>query len=261
MKNSLSITLLLLCACVSQTTIAQKRKQAQDSTVVITFQEIKPVGATKKKGSSESNVIKIAPLGFINGTFPLYYERRLADFFTLQVGGGLTSRNYMRGVWVDGLSEIAETKYPWDADGYGDEADPLYDFSNRTARLGHLFSVEPRLYFESEAPEGLYLGLGYNKMRYNFQIPALVSTSNGNREHKGKPVDEYENVSDMMANFGGQSIYDRLSFEYAVGIGLRNVRGSKYARYQDGNSYVEGPTAYKDSKINFTIGLRVGYHF
>jgi hypothetical protein len=255
---------LLLCPFLSvclNPALAQKKQQVKDSSVVIIFQETPAAAAKHKKSSSENNVIKLAPLGFISGAFPLLYERRITDFFTLQLGGGLTNKNYMRAAWVDALDGLSDTKYPWDGDNYYDEADGLYNFDHRTPKMGYLYTVEPRIYFESEAPEGAFLGFQYNFSKFNFQIPALKKTDNGDYTHTGAPVQEHENITDFMVHFGGQQLFDRITFEYSTAIGLRKISGTKYAAHTDGSTLTEGLTAYKDNRINFGIGLKVGYHF
>ena len=73
---------------------------------------------------------------------------------------------------------------------------------------------------------------------------------------------EFENISDLMVHFGTQTVYDRLTFEYTTGIGLRNVKGSTYVANYDGSTVSdEGFATYKQTVFNFSIGLRVGYHF
>ncbi|HUQ96583.1 MAG TPA: hypothetical protein VM010_02890, partial [Chitinophagaceae bacterium] len=134
-------------------------------------------------------------------------------------------------------------------------------FDHRTPKMGYLYSIEPRVYFESEAPEGSFLGFEYNYAKYKFQIPGLLKSTNGDYTHSGAPMDEYENITDLMVHFGGQQLFDRISLEYSTGVGLRKISGAKYAAYDDGSGLVEGLAAYKDNKINFGIGLKVGYHF
>ena len=181
---------LCLLACINPVA-AQNKKQAKDSSVTIIFQESQAASTSSKnkKGSSENNIIKIAPLGFISGQFPLLFERRISDFFTIQAGGGLTNKNFVRAAWNGISDDMAETKYPWDNGNYNDEADGLYNFDSRKPQMGYMYTVEPRIYFESEAPEGNFLGLAYNYAHYNFQIPALTKTGSYDYVHNGAPVD------------------------------------------------------------------------
>lgn len=73
---------------------------------------------------------------------------------------------------------------------------------------------------------------------------------------------EHENIGDLMAVFGYHDIYDRLTTDYSIGIGIRNVSGIKY--YYGINSIdppMEGFAPYKQSILNVNIGLKIGYHF
>lgn len=241
---------------------AQEKKNRKDSTVVIFFNENKSERTTRKK-TGESNIVKIAPLGLISGTYPILYERVITNFLTVQVGGGLTGKNFWRNAIqkTDNDSKLSMV-YPWgEDDSKYDEADPLFEFRNRKATMGYMFTVQPRLYFESEAPDGSFVGISYDYYHYAFSIPGLVKNSSDQYVHKGDAKSEHENISDIMVHFGYQTIYDRLTMEYTTAIGLRNVKGAKYAANYSAGTFEEGIATYKQNIFNFGIGIKVGYHF
>ncbi|GAB4092767.1 DUF3575 domain-containing protein [Flaviaesturariibacter terrae] len=259
--NQLRLLLILLLAATSlQPVLAQSRRQARDSTVTIIFGEQKS-GSTssKKKGSTQNNIVKIAPLGFISGQFPLLYERRISGMLTVQVGGGLTHRNYIRNTFINVLHDEDAPlikQYPWSANsGDYDLAPEPYNFDVRKPKMGYMYRLEPRLYFGGDAPEESYLGFQYNYARYNFSIPGYVAASN---DFSGAEKNEYETLTDFMVHFGHQWLYDRLSMEWSSAIGLRQIRGSKYVVSNHGT---EGFASYDKSLINFGLGFTVGYHF
>ena len=170
---------------------AQNNKNRRDSTVVVIFNENKTASEKKKsRKSGEDNVIKIAPLGFISGSFPVY--------------------------------------------------------------------------FESEAPDGSFLSASYDYYSYKYSIPRLVVNANGDPKNSGASKSEYENISDLMVHWGYQSVYDKLTLEYTTGIGLRTAKGSKYVGnydYSTNKITDEGIATYSQTGFNFSIGLKVGYHF
>jgi hypothetical protein len=226
----------------------------------------------KKKSSTEKNIIKFSPLGFITGAFPIYYERVVSDFFTVQTGLGFTSRNYMRSI-IQQASENNNINfnYPWDpsANIY-DQTEESYYFQYRTATPGFMFTIQPRLYFESDAPDGAYLGVSYDFLRYNFKTSGMRDDpfSPGIKTQIGGPTKkEHENISDLMATFGYHDVYDHLSVDYSIGMGIRNVKGVKYfyGTGYDINSNpitpIEGFADYKQTTFNFNLGIKVGYHF
>lgn len=263
---------MALCAVPFLGNAQSSKKARKDSTVVIIFNNNSGKDEEeKKKSSGEDNIVKIAPLGFINGTFPVYFERRINDFFTVQAGLGLTSRNYLRS-WIRQAAnvdfgtndnEYKEMTYPWEVtSGLYDEADRTFDFTHRKAGIGFMASVQPRFYFESDAPDGAFLGLSLDYGRYNFSIPGmLLNPATSSWEHIGSAKKEYENLTDFMVYWGYQSVFDKLTVEYTTGIGFRSVSGSKYAFSSGSGAPVEGFATYKQGTFNFNIGIKVGYHF
>lgn len=239
---------------------AQRKRQAQDSSVTIVFSERTTTGA-KRKTAGDGNIVKIAPLGFIGGVFPLSYERRINDFITVEAAGGLTHRNYVRGAFVK--EEGVDVKqYPWGAAAAGeDEAEPAYNYDYRTPKIGFTYRIMPKIYFEEEAPEGSYIGLQYNFLKYKFSIPKYQGTVLSGYSHSGAPVEEYENVTDYMVYFGRQIVNNRITVESASGIGLRQVNGTKYVATANGGSVKDGLAAYKQNTINLGIMFTLGYHF
>jgi hypothetical protein len=224
-----------------------------------------------KKASTEKNIIKFSPLGFLTGSFPIYYERVVNDFFTVQTGLGFTSRNYIRSI-IQQASENNNIKYnyPWDPSSpITDLTEDSYYFQYRTATPGFILSIQPRLYFESDAPDGAYLGISYDFLRYNFKTTGMRDDpfNIGSTTQVGGPVKkEHENISDLMATFGYHDVYDHLSIDYSVGMGIRNVRGIKY--YYGIENFgtppitpIEGFADYKQTTFNFNLGIKVGYHF
>jgi hypothetical protein len=226
----------------------------------------------KKKASSEKNIIKFSPLGFLTGAFPIYYERVVNDFFTVQTGLGLTNRNYVRSI-VQQASDNSNLNinYPWDVNSgitYRTEA-PFF-FEYRSVAPGFMFSIQPRLYFESDAPDGAYLGVSYDFYRYNFKTPQMRYDSIYSLNYTqrgGTLLKEHENISDLMATFGYHDVYDHLSVDYSIGMGIRNVNGMKYyfgTKYDSNSNQIEagkGFTTYKQTTFNFNLGIKVGYHF
>jgi hypothetical protein len=261
-KFSLMFLLALLCTVISTSVYAQSKRQVKDSTVTIVFSESARTTSTTHKKSDEDNIIKIAPLGFISGTFPLLYERRITDFFSVEAGAGLTNKNYIRSA-IRGSGEDGVTikDYPWGATYYDDIAEASFQYENRKPKMGFMYRLEPRIYFESEAPDGSYLGFQYQMAKYKFDIPALQG-SNGNYTYSGAPQHEYENVTDFMIHFGNQWVNDRITVESSTGIGLRKIQGVKYVAADTGSGGIkDGLAPYSQSTINLGVGFTVGYHF
>ena len=240
------------------------------STTVVNAQYIKSKdllekGKHKRKKKTD-NIVKIAPLGFVTGAFPIYFERRINNFFTVQVGAGLTGKNHLRGA-IQNAAKIATIHYPWGNNNTGyddnDAAEELFGFDFRKASMGYMFSIQPRLYFDSEAPDGAYVGLSYDYYRHKFTIPGIV-VQGGEAVHNGSTKKEHENLNDVMVYFGYHAIFDHLTLDASGGLGLRSGKGIKYAALFDqssGQITNEGYADYSQKIFSFGIALRVGYHF
>ncbi len=256
MKKSI---LLLLAVCLGMNIMAQRINGSRDTTIRISTYDTKK----KKSGSTEMNVVKLAPFGFIPGTFSAHYERVLSDFFSIQGGVGFTHRNYVRNLFwgTDGL-DLINYQYPGGQDAFDDKADGIYNFDSRTPILGYMFSIQPRLYFDSEAPDGAYFCFSYDRMRHRFEVPGIrYDSTTFNYVHRGSLKQEYEDLSDMLVGFGYQVLYDRLSLDFTGLAGLRNVSGKKYYYFDNGSSIDEGYAKYKQTLFNFNIAIKIGYHF
>lgn len=261
MKQKLTFSFIIFLTMLSLSVLSQTKSQNDSSTVII-FNS----GSTPSKTYNEKNIIKIAPISFITGKFPITYERKITDFLSLQVGVGLTSRDYLRTAInhetalqeSEGIRLISENLPP----NITDASDNLFKFDNRKPAMGYMISIQPRVYFDSEALEGMFMGLSYDMMRYNFYIPGL--TYNGfDVVHNGEKKNEFENIQDFNAFFGSQYLFDRITLEYFLGIGMRSVKGEKYAAGRDYNTHIiyEGVSQYNQKTINLSAGLKVGYLF
>lgn len=262
--KKLLFLIVLFCLSGTLAVKAQKKKHADSSTVII-FTNSSSEHKKKKKATGESNIIKISPLGLASGTFPITYERRITDYFSMQGSAGITMRNYARGLFIhrkDGNDANIKYTYPWTDEYMYDISEPLYGFDFRKAKMGYMVSLQPRIYFESEGLDGGFLGLSFDYYRYNFQIPGIENKGFSTGTQTGPIKKEYENIMDYMVHFGTQALYDRISVEYSLAVGMRNVSGSKYAAsYDQLGELHEGLATYKQTLFNFNMAFRVGYHF
>ena len=221
----------------------------------------------KKRPADDQNIVKLAPLAFISGNIPVYFEREITPWFGMQVGVGITSKNYVRDIFSGAeLSkpEILETKWnDGSIDTYADESIGTEN-KNRKYKSGFFVAAEPRIFFESEGLEGTFIGLSYSRGKYNStskKVKAGASV-NGDPVFTNSTVAEFENISDLMVTFGSQTIYDRITLEYSTGVGLRKINGEKYAYGRNfSGDFVDGISIIEKTKIAFNFSLKVGYHF
>ena len=97
------------------------------------------------------NIFKINPLLFFRGEIPLYYERALTPSLSLELGFGVTLRDYLT------LSFNGD-----DADDYGAGTDIIPNLS---------FHIAARFYFDyTLEPEGMYLQTEFAHLTYSKDI-------------------------------------------------------------------------------------------
>jgi Protein of unknown function (DUF3575) len=244
---------------------------AQETVVFST--KSREASASKKKGSSMQNIVKIAPLSFISGFVPVFYERSINDFFSVQAGIGLTTKNYILDAIgeaggsnsgsTNGINEDykSETWSDGSSSGYYTDQNSTYGGDERKTTIGYLISVEPRLYFNSEGLDGSFIGLNLSTRRNNYSSSAVTNGATS-LTYSGAKVKEFDNLSTMMVNFGYQTLNDNISIEYSGGIGLRKVKGEHYIYATNSTGkYVSGTGFVDKTKVAFDLSFKIGYHF
>lgn len=239
------------------------KAQTIDSTVTIIFtgtpQQKK---AKKEKEPTWENIIKVAPTGMFVGSIPIIYERRLSESIGIQASLGVTSRNFMRGLFkytsLDNYNWPTNTSY-----SYSDVIDDIYTFNLRQSEIGTTFSIEPKFYFDAEALRGIYVGFSYNYYSYKFSTPkAVLNTAKDRIEFISERKNESEKITDFMVHVGRQNIHKHLAFELALAAGLRKVEGTKYiASYKGAGSFYDGFGTYKQLIPHIELTIRLGYAF
>lgn len=209
----------------------------------------------KTKGVSGQDIIKTAPLSFLLGYFPVFYERELADWLGLQGGVGITFKPAVSNIQSGLYSEF----FPDNCDGY--DCGNYYDYSYRKAKIGYMLALSPRLYFSSDGLDGSYLA------------PEVRLYSRRSEAQRPDPDNSYELVrlagqydsekirfTDLMVHYGWQSLYPRLSVDLSIGVGVRRISGAWQTVYQDNFGFFYSTTeAKKESRFRFDVGLRVGF--
>lgn len=246
------------------------KAQKSDSTVTIIFAGEKNASSyskKKKKDSDAYNAIKVAPTGIFVGQIPLVFERKLSPNISIQVGAGLTNQNFLRTAFVkaSSITKNITSDYPWSSSSSTsyDQADELYSFEKRKVEMGTMFAIQPKFYLNDDALDGGFIGFGYNSYSYKFSHPRASAYNSSSIVFKGSDQAEKEKITDFMVYYGIQSISGHFSFEYSTGIGLRKVKGEKYAAAYDYNTskILDGFVSYQQTLFNYEMAFRIGYVF
>lgn len=149
------------------------------------------------------NVLKVNPLLFFRGEIPLYYERALTPNLSLELGLGVTLRNYIA------LSFAGD-----DADDYGAGTEIIANPS---------YHIGARIYFVHDLePQGFYVQPGFSHLVYSKDI--LVRGPDGSFTEE-KYRDE-RTFNDLRAIMGYQmlSATSNWLFDLYAGVAYRDRR-------------------------------------
>lgn len=226
-------------------------------TQVITF------GDDDEDYEYKANIIKTSPSAFLFGRVPFEFERELTDFLSVQVGLGLTFSSALSGLSSELLAEINDessgNNYCNSEQWTNDYCDDLSDADIREGKLGTIISFSPRLWFDSDGMDGSYIA---PLLRYSTYKNKVQKVEEGLQSILRLP-DSFENESqknfDLVVHYGYQSLNDVITWEYFVGLGIRNQTLLRQDLGFMGNRIRNGTQEEKEKKILVEMGLRVGF--
>jgi hypothetical protein len=259
----LRTTLLLLTAfLLAQHTFAQKDKKKPNKDVeVIDFGETED--KTEDKSVYHGLILKTSPVSFIFGRQSVELEKEINDYLSIQGGVGVT----FEPLWAsygDLLAEITE-----EYDGFCesdnpafayDECDSYSDFTIRSGKVGYQFSLSPRLFFDSDGFEGMYIAPVLRSSTQKFDVQRVYE---GLSYAEHNPADlQQESVKnfDLLVHYGGQTLHPKLSVEWFIGGGMRFRNSVRQDIGFDFNQQaLNGERRFKDRKFRLEAGIRVGF--
>lgn len=190
------------------------------------------------------NVFKINPLLFFRGEIPLYYERALTARLSLEVGIGVTYRNYLA------LSIAGD-----DADDYGRgveiQAKPSFHIGGR---YYHQIDIEP---------QGWYTQLEFAHVEYSKRI--LHKDSLGRFPEDPESSDDVRTYNDLRLYMGYQLFSSSSNWMADIygGVALRSRNSVKVIETLDlvNDQYTYVIEETDDTVPAFFLGFKVGLGF
>lgn len=193
------------------------------------------------------NALKLNPLLFMRGEIPLYYERALSNRLSMQVGIGMTWRNYIN---------------------FNLDADEVDDFGEGTKIIAKpSYHIAARYYFSDDLEQaGPYMELEFAHLDYVKDIAMKDSL----RQLTDQKFRDTRTFNDLRLLFGHQSLSATSNWlvDFYGGIGLRDRRmiivqesfhpGSSP---QDPSRYTYTTKAEDDIVPVLFLGVRVGLGF
>jgi len=185
------------------------------------------------------NAVKIDPIQIVFGDFRVFYERMFANQYSVEVGVGITGRNYAADVFDYSLDDLGDNI----------DIDP-----------GFNFSLAFRHYFrESEEMIGPYFSLGFDTRKYNTTY-AVIDTSGS---LTGDEFRDVRRLSTLFATIGFQAIplSSNIFGDFYIGAGVRSI-DFDIVRATD----IRRPETYTISNTNeyrlaILAGVKLGFGF
>lgn len=265
--------ILLLAALSGVVHEAAAQKKTENKTQIITF-ETKDYSGKSESDNPGKNSLTIGVLSWFNGYIPVHYERRLTNFLSVQVGGGITMRSYGNDFGQLVHEDGRESNFFNSGNSaLTDVTDKYESYLYRKTRPGYYLSVSPRVYFSDNVMDGFTLApmLEYKQFRYAAQLADVKATDASAYEEGDVPrVSEIFGESmkclDFTMNVGGHYQSDNhMVLAWNVGFGIRNLDAKRldlgYSSDMGATRYINAVHAYSKVRPLLTFDLRIGGWF
>ena len=207
---------------------------SQDQPNVVVFNSPK---MKESPGITEKNVLKFGVLDAVSGNFSFYYERKVHENFTLELGLGVTLSDYVTSFINDDL----------------DVFDPNY-----VPKLGNAFSLGFK-YFPNGNMEDFYFGLDFKHKTYiNDRMYNFTTTT----------YEEKRSINVTRLSFGYNYFIDnKILFDLFGGFGIGTISEkttSETATYDssiDDFVYSYNTTELSRLAPRVHVGIKIGVVF
>jgi len=263
MKKRLIIILYLISPCIHS--YGQTDSSKSQSTVIYFGDGSQTADANANKNYSAS-AVKLGIFSVVSGLYGGYYEREFSDLFSIELGAGITGRNWVYGIMSgeEGFGGKPQTSSFFISDN--DIVDEDYNYTSRECKPGFFVSATPKFYYADEdGMDGSYLGFNFQYRRYNYTAYGEVDPlDQSNFTSSSEDLDEFENQTILSLRWGYQNLNDKTIIDYFTGIGIRNFKGERrdlgYAPPPTDNLVIIAPELRntKGTKFFFEVGMNIG---
>lgn len=239
---------------------------SKSKTTVIYFGDGSSTAEENSNKKYDASAVKLGVFSLVSGLYGFSYEREFSDLFSMEVGTGLTGRNWVYGLLSgeEGFSSKPQKSEYFDENF--DVFDNDYEYAARECKVGFYLTATPKFYFADEdGMDGSYLGFNFQYRRYNYIAYGNVDTFDpANITSADNDFDEFENQTILSLRWGYQNMNDKTIIDYFAGIGARNFKGERRDIGQletpNGSIYVVAPEprSTKGTKFFFEVGMNIG---
>lgn len=224
-------------------------------------------GSDSKDSDNEYklNIVKTSPVSFIFGKQPIEFERELTDYLSVQAGIGLTFPAVLSGTTGGLISYLidsaGETQECNSEQWTNDYCDDIFDPSFRKTKLGFNLSISPRLWFSSDGIEGSYIAPVLRYITYRSDAERVIEGQSQITRTPDSFDKESTKNTDFVVHYGYQWLNDAITWEYFVGLGVRNQKRTRQDLGYEGNRIQNGTITESDRSVLYDFGIRVGFRF
>lgn len=183
-------------------------------------------GTNGIKKTYDGQAIKIGVFDVASGLYGVHYEKEMSDVFGIQVGAGLTGRNFMQGL-LEQDSPSNDNGSTYFVSPNIDESDLLYNFDSRSGKMGYFLALHPKFYYEEDGFDGPYFGFVFQYRQYNFEAWGVNTAAHDIEYVPLIKISEYENQTIFALSWGHQRTNSKTALDTHLAIGVRNISGMR----------------------------------
>ncbi len=233
----------------------------EDATITKTVTTTKN-GAKTVKRSFPKNNVKLGIFGPAYGEVPIYYERYIADWFTIQAGVGVTVRDFLGEIYNGigwGKRNNQQESNNWNGVNEFDDYDDFRSFEYRKSGVGVCVSIAPRFFIGGDAFDGWYLSPSFG---YAIRTGKIQNVDAMGFRTKSAYTKEKTNTIYVLLNWGWQTDFEPvvLDFSFSVGMAKNSNIRQDIGYTNNGGASVYGNKIIKYGSINpyFKLNLDLG---
>lgn len=255
--------LILITFLMSTSFSYAQNDSLRNSTTVVLFGNGPDSIDFRNNKKYNASAVKFGVIEVTQGLYGLWYERELSSIFSIQVGAGVTGRNYTYGLIT--LDETEELQSSPNFDTEADIEDDDYVYMDRKSKTGYFFTVMPKFWYSLEdGMEDGYFAINFQHRNYKYLAYGSYQ-SNLDRFTSGPfDVEEFESQNIIALTWGSQVLKNKVCIDFCSSIGGRFFKGERRdSGYNNADNIIIGKLPRKTSgtKIFFEVGLKLGLWF
>lgn len=216
---------------------------------------------SKKKRSFAKNNIKVGLFGAAYGQVPIYYERYIKDWLTIQAGLGLATRDFIGDLYLNRgiFTHRNEVNTTWNGSNEVDVSDDYSSYQYRKAGIGIYASIAPRFFVASDAFDGFYLSPVFEYALRNYKVQKV--DVNGERFSNDKMKEKMSNIY-FSLNLGWQNNFVPVTLDWSWNVGLWYYKATRqdigYTENGSGGIFGNREVTFSHIRPYFKLNLDIG---